>query len=195
MATWLLHFLNIFYLHSKACSFVYIWTKNCKSFIFFIDAAATPYYNEWQRRRKKQHLLSSWDRLTSPMTLNSLSGRKWIGGIPSRISDEIFKSLHSKLTLISFSSFFIFLPPSLPYQPLPPTFVPGKHGFTWGYDNTRQSHKWLQSEEGNQHWSSFWPEGRQWFVSTATGASGGLIGGCHWSLAFLMREQGQQSVC
>lgn len=98
MATWLLHFLNIFYLHSKACSFVYIWTKNCKSFIFFIDAAATPYYNEWQRRRKKQHLLSSWDRLTSPMTLNSLRGRKWIGGIPSRISDEILKSLHSKLT-------------------------------------------------------------------------------------------------
>lgn len=128
MATWLLHFLNIFYLHSKACSFVYIWTKNCKSLIFFIDAAATPYYNEWQRRRKKQHLLSSWDRLTSPMTLNSLSGRKWIGGIPSRISDEILKSLHSKLTLISFSSFFIFLPLSLPYQPLPPTFVPGKHG-------------------------------------------------------------------
>lgn len=122
MATWLLHFLNIFYLHSKACSFVYIWTKNCKSFIFFIDAAATPYYNEWQRRRKKQHLLSSWDRLTSPMTLNSLSGRKWIGGIPSRISDEILKSLHSKLTLISFSSFFYLSPSVTPLSASPSHF-------------------------------------------------------------------------
>lgn len=69
-----------------------------------------------REEEKKQHLLSSWDRLTSPMTLNSLSGRKWIGGNPSRICDEILKSLHSKLTSLfplSFLSLLFYLSPSV----------------------------------------------------------------------------------
>lgn len=73
---------------------------------------------QWMtEKKKKQHLLSRWGRLTSPMTLNSLSGRKWIGGISSRISDEILKSLHSKLTSLFPLSFlsllFFYLSPSI----------------------------------------------------------------------------------